>query len=213
MDIRVAASIPIEFGTADDCLFEFGRLKAGETVLVQAGASGVGLAAVQLAKAAGATVLATASGDERVARLAEFGCDVGINYAEKDVAAEVYRATGGHGADLVVDPVGGATLEASIAALAYRGRVSWVGQAGRDPNPPQIGMLMQKNASITGVFLGAEFSVQPERTRRMVERLIERVATGELKVVVDREFALSEAAEAHRYIESRKAFGRVVLVP
>jgi NADPH2:quinone reductase len=213
MDIRVAASIPIEFGTADDCLFEFGHLKAGETVLVQAGASGVGLAAIQLAKAAGATVLATASSDDRVARLAEFGCDHGINYRTQDLAAETFRLTNGHGADLVVDSVGGPTLEASIAALAYRGRVSWVGQAGRDPNPPQIWPLMQKNASITGVYLGAEFAVQPERTRRMVESLIARVASGELRVVIDREFAIADAAEAHRYIESRQAFGRVVLVP
>jgi NADPH2:quinone reductase len=213
MDIRVAASIPIEFGTADDCLFEFGHLKAGEIVLVQAGASGVGLAAVQLAKAAGATVLATASSDDRVERLAEFGCDHGINYRRDDLAAETFKFTGGHGADLVVDPVGGPTLEASISALAYRGRISWVGQAGRDPNPPQIWPLMQKNASITGVYLGAEFALQPERTRRMVERLIERVAACELRVVIDREFALREAAQAHRYIESRQAFGRVLLIP
>jgi NADPH2:quinone reductase len=213
MDIRVAASIPIEFGTAHDCLFEFGHLRAGELVLVQAGASGVGLAAVQLAKAAGATVLATASSDDRVARLKDFGCDHGINYRSEDPAAAVMRFTAGHGADLVVDPVGGSTLEASIAALAYRGRISWVGQAGRDPNPPQIWPLMQKNASITGVYLGAEFAMQPERTRRMVESLIDRVAAGELRVVIDREFALKDAAEAHRYIESRQAFGRVVLVP
>jgi NADPH2:quinone reductase len=213
MEATIAASIPIEFGTADDCLFEFGGLQAGETVLVQAGASGVGLAAVQLAKAAGATVLATASSDDRLEKLSEFGCDHGINYAREDLAAETFRLTGGHGADLVVDSVGGPILEASIQALAYRGRISWVGQAGRDPNPPQIWPLMQKNASITGVYLGAEFATQPERTQRMVESLIARVAAGELRVVVDRAFALKEAAEAHRYIESRRAFGRVVLVP
>ena len=122
--------MPIEYGTADDCLFEFGHLRAGETVLVQAGAGGVGLAAIQLAKAAGATVLATASSDDRLARLHDYGLDHGINYATADVAAEVLRLTDGRGVDLVVDPVGGRTLEASIAALAYRGRISWVGQAG-----------------------------------------------------------------------------------
>ncbi|MFN0147727.1 MAG: zinc-binding alcohol dehydrogenase family protein [Dehalococcoidia bacterium] len=213
MDLQVAAGIPIEFGTADDCLFEFGHLKAGEVVLVQAGAGGVGLAAIQLAKKAGATVIATASSDDRLNRLTEYGMDHGINYASKDLAAETMRITSGHGADLIVDSVGGKTLEASIAALAYRGRISWVGNAGRESETPAIWPIMQKNGSITGVFLGAEFGLQPERTRTMIERLIGRVASGELRVAIDRVFPLSEAAAAHAYIESRQAFGRVLLAP
>jgi NADPH2:quinone reductase len=208
-----AAGVPVEFGTADDCLFEFGHLRSGETVLVQAGAGGVGLAAIQLAKAAGATVLATASSDDRLARLFEFGLDHGINYRTGDVVAEVLRLTHGRGADLVVDPVGGRTLEASIGALAYRGRISWVGRAGRDVQPPEVWPIMQKNGSITGVFLGAEMVLQLERTHAMIAGLLERVASGELKVVIDRTFPLAQAAEAHRYIESRQAFGRVLLTP
>ncbi len=213
MDINVAASIPIEFGTADDCLFEFGHLQAGETVLIQAGASGVGLAAVQLAKAAGATVIATASSDDRLARIADYGMDHGINYRTQNLAAETMRITKGHGADLVVDSVGGTTLEASIAAMAYRGRVSWVGNAGREDGTPAIWPIMQKNGSITGVFLGAEFAAMPERARGMVERLIGRVASGELRMAIDRVFPLKEAEAAHRYIESRQQFGRVILAP
>ena len=213
MTAAVAAGIPIEFGTADDCLFEFGHLKAGETVLVQAGAGGVGLAAIQLAKAAGATVLATASADDRLARLADFGLDHGINYATSSVETEVRRLTDGRGVDLVVDPVGGKTLEGSIAALAYRGRISWVGQAGREDRPPAVWPLMQKNASITGVFLGAEMMMHSERTYPMIASLVARVGAGEFQVVVDKTFPLAEAAEAHRYIESRRAFGRVLLVP
>ena len=208
-----AAGIPIEFGTADDCLFEFGGLTAGETVLVQAGAGGVGIAAIQLAKAAGATVLATASSDERLARLHEYGLDHAINYASGDVVAEVMALTDGRGVDLVVDPVGGKTLEASIAALAYRGRISWVGRAGREERPPEVWPIMQKNGSIHGVFLGAEMAVNNERAHAMIARLIGRVAAGELRVVIDRQFALADAADAHRYIEGRQAFGRVVLVP
>src|SRR3954452_6882895 len=213
IDAVTASGIPIEFGTADDCLFEFGHLQAGETVLVQAGASGVGTAAVQLAKAAGATVLATASSDDRLNRLKDFGLDHGINYATGDVVREVLAATDRRGVDLVVDPVGGRTLEASIAALAYRGRVSWVGQAGREERPPEVWPIMQKNGSITGVFLGAEFARNPERPHAMIQRLVDRVAAGELRVVIDRTFPLADAAYAHRYIESRKAFGRVVLIP
>ena len=213
LSLQHAAAIPIEFGTADDCLFEFGRLERDETVLVQAGAGGVGLAAIQLAKAAGATVVATASADDRLERLHEFGMDHGINYASADVAAEVLRLTDGRGVDLVVDPVGGHVLETSIAALAYRGRVSWVGRAGREERPPEVWPIMQKNGTITGVFLGAEMAMRPERTHSMIDRLIARVAAGELRVVIDRIFPLADAAEAHRYIESRRAFGRVLLEP
>jgi NADPH:quinone reductase len=213
LSLEEAAGIPIEFGTADDCLFEFGHLTEGETVLVQAGAGGVGLAAIQLAKAAGATVLATASSDDRLERLHEYGMDHGINYANADVASEVRRLTDGRGVDLVVDPVGGKTLEGSIEALAYRGRVSWVGRAGRDERPPEVWPLMQKNGSLTGVFLGAEMVVSNDRCHAMIHSLLRRCASGELKVVVDRTFPLADAAEAHRYIESRRAFGRVLLIP
>ena len=214
LSIDEAAGVPIEFGTADDCLFEFGHLREGETVLVQAGAGGVGLAAIQLAKAAGASVvLATASSDDRLERLHEFGMDHGINYARDDVATRVRELTEGRGVDLVVDPVGGSTLEGSIAALAYRGRVSWVGRAGREPKPPEVWPLMEKNASLTGVFLGAEMGRDPARVRAMIERLLQRVAAGELRVVVDRVFSLAEAADAHAYIEGRHAFGRVLMRP
>jgi len=213
LSFEQAAGIPIEFGTASDCLFEFGRLQAGEHVLVQAGAGGVGLAAIQLAKAAGATVYATASTAERVDRLLPYGVDHGIDYVASDVVREIRRLTERRGVDLVVDPVGGRTLESSIAALAYRGWISWVGQAGREDRPSEVWPLMQKNGSITGVFLGAELAFRRERTHALIESLIGRVASGELTVVLDRAFPLAEAAEAHRYIESRQAFGRVILVP
>jgi NADPH2:quinone reductase len=212
LDLELAAAVPIEFGTADDCLFEFGHLKAGETVLVQAGGGGVGLAAIQLAKRAGATVLATASSDEKLQRLKEFGLDHGINYRTTDFAEQTMRLTSGRGADLIVDSVGGKTLEGSVAALAYRGRISWVGNAGRE-GPANLGGLGAKNASVTGVFLGAEMSVNAARCRAMIERLLADVGKGELKVVIDRKFPLSDARGAHEYIESRGAFGRVLLIP
>ncbi|MEP7215028.1 MAG: zinc-binding alcohol dehydrogenase family protein [Anaerolineaceae bacterium] len=213
MSIEDAAGVPIEFGTADDCLFEFGRLQAGESVLVQAGGGGVGLAAIQLAKRAGATVFATASSDEKLERLKAFGMDHGINYRTENLVAKVMQLTEGRGVNLVVDSVGGKTLEASIAAISYRGRVSWVGNAGREEVVPDTRALMGKNASLTGVFLGAEMSAQPQRCRTMIEQLLSDIARGELKVVIDRRFPLSQAAEAHEYIEGRGAFGRVVLIP
>ena len=213
LSIEEAAGVPIEFGTADDCPFEFGHLKSGETVLVQAGASGVGLAAIQLAKAAGAIVLATASSDDRLSRLTEYGLDHGINYKVADVGKEVMALTNGKGVNLVLDSVGGSTLEGSVASLAYRGRISWVGRAGREERPPEVWPIMQKNASITGVFLGAEMAFNSARTYPMIESLLKRIANKELKVVIDKTFPLADAAQAHQYIESRKAFGRVLLIP
>jgi NADPH:quinone reductase len=213
LSVRDAAGVPIEFATAHDCLFEFGGLQPGETVLIQAGAGGVGLAAVQLAKAAGATVMATASSDQRLQRLREYGLDHPINYRTGDVVGEVMAVTERRGVDLVVDPVGGRVLETSIAALAYRGRISWVGRAGRDDDVPDVWPIAMKNGTLTGVFLGAEMMIQPGRTHTLVADLLDRVASGELHVVIDRTYPLAEAADAHRYIESRQAFGRVLLIP
>jgi NADPH:quinone reductase len=210
LDIAEAACVPVAWGTADDCLFEFGHLQPGESVLVQAGASGVGLAAIQLAKRAGATVLATASSDERLERLREYGLDHGINYRTSNFAAVARELTDGRGVDLVVDSVG-STLTGSVQALAYRGRVTLVGQAGRDPQPFDASMLMMGNQTLTGVFFGAE--VTTDRVQAMVARHLEDIAAGELRVVVDRTFPLSDAAGAHAYLESRQAFGRVVLTP
>jgi NADPH2:quinone reductase len=210
-DIRQASAIPVPFGTADDCLFEFGRLKAGETVLVQAGAGAVGLAAIQLAKRAGARVFATASSDEKLAKLKPFGMDHGINYAKQDVVAEVMKLTDNKGVDLVVDPVGGSTLEKSILSTGARGRVSMVGNAGREDSRVDVRPLMAANRSLTGVFLGAE--IMTDRVHDMIQRHIDDAAAGKLKVVIDKTFALKDAAAAHTYIEGRGAVGRVLLIP
>src|ERR1700678_854860 len=206
-DIKLAAAIPVPFGTADDCLFEFGRLKAGETVLVQAGGSGVGVAAIQLAKRAGAAVIATASSDERLERLKPLGLDHGINYRTENVVQSVMRLTDNKGANLVVDSVGGTTLQGSILSLAYRGRVSMVGAAGREPMQVDVSTMMGGNRSLSGVFLGAEIAT--DRVYNNIQRLIDEAARGEIQVVIDRTFPLSNAAEAHAYIESRQAVGRV----
>src|SRR5437762_6121532 len=117
LDVKPASVIPVTFGTADDCLFEFGRLKAGETVLIQAGASGVGVAAIQLAKRAGARVFATASSDARLDALRPLGLDEGINYTKDDVVESVMKLTDGKGVNLVVDTVGGSALQGSLLSL------------------------------------------------------------------------------------------------
>ena len=212
-DIQAAACVPVAFGTADDCLFEFGHLQAGESVLIQAGAGGVGLAAIQLAKRAGATVLATAGSDERLERLKEYGLDHGVNYRDEGWVAKARQLAGGQGVNLVVDSVG-TTLAGSIAAAGYRGRIVSVGNAGRSEDRTiDVQTLSELNKSLTGVFFGAETMLNAARARALVERLLREVAAGELKVVIDRTYPLSEAADAHAYIESRQAFGRVVMIP
>ena len=210
-DVVAAACVPVAFGTADDCLFEFGHLQAGETVLVQAGAGGVGVAAIQLAKRAGATVLATASSDARLEPLRPLGLDRGINYSQDGWVEEVRAATDGRGVDLVVDSVGGRVLAGSLRCLAYRGRCITVGNAGREAQPLDVSALMLGNQSLTGVFLGAEIATP--RAHEMIQGLVDDVAAGRLRVLVDRTFPLSDAAAAHAFVEGRQAVGRVVLVP
>jgi NADPH2:quinone reductase len=210
-DMVSVACVPVAFGTADDCLFEFGHLQAGETVLIQAGAGGVGIAAIQLAKHAQATVIATASSEDRLVRLKDFGLDHGVDYSHDDWVDKVRAITEGRGVNLVVDSVGGRILQGSVACLAYRGRCISVGSAGRDPQPLDVSGLGMNNQSLTGVFLGAEITTP--RAQAMITRLIDDVAAGRLRVEIDRTFPLAEAAAAHAYVESRQAVGRVVLIP
>jgi len=213
MATEVAACVPVPFGTADDCLFEFGRLQPGETALVHAGASGVGIAAIQLAKRAGARVLATASSAERLDRLADLGLDDGIDYTATDFVAAVRELTGGAGADVIVDSVGGTNLQRSLHCLAYRGRCVTFGDAGREtPSTLDVSTMRANNQTLVGYFLGAEVFLGT-RAHAMIASHLDDIAAGQLQVVIDRRFALEEAGEAHAWIESRQAFGRVLLVP
>ncbi|HUR78635.1 MAG TPA: zinc-binding alcohol dehydrogenase family protein, partial [Acidimicrobiales bacterium] len=177
-DIVSCACVPVAFGTADDCLFEFGRLEAGETVLIQAGAGGVGMAAIQLAKRTGAVTIATASSLERLEPLRKLGLDHAVDYSNDGWVDEVRQLTDGRGVDLVVDSVGGATLQKSVACLAYRGRAVTVGSAGRDFTPFDAGVLGMNNQSLTGVFLGAEIATP--RAQEMIGGLVDDVARGDL---------------------------------
>lgn len=213
LDLEAAACIPIPFGTADDCLFTFGRLVAGESVLIHAGASGTGLAGIQLAKRAGATVLATASSTDRLQRLKDYGLDHGINYTEVDFVEAARDLTNGTGPDLIVDSVGGLNLEKSLQCAAYRGRIVAMGGVGRDRHRPDFALMAGQNKSFISYYQGAELQLNKVEAEAHVQRLIEEVADGQLQVVIDRRFKLSEAAEAHAYIESRMAFGRVLLIP
>jgi NADPH:quinone reductase len=213
LDVARAACVPIAFGTAEECLFTAGELEAGQTVLIQAGAGGVGMAAIQLAKQAGATVIATASSDEKLERLKDFGLDQGINYAQENFTERTRALTDGRGVEVILDSVGGQTLVDGVAALAYRGTLVSVGVAGRAGSEIEARSLWQQNNTLRGVFLTAAMLNEYPRVHPMIGGLLERVASGDLRVEIDRTFPLAEAAAAHEYIESRQAFGRVVMTP
>jgi NADPH2:quinone reductase len=213
LDPAAAACIPVAFGTAHECLFTAANLEEGQTVLIHAGAGGVGMAAIQMATQAGATVISTASSDEKLERLKPFGLDHGINYASESFVDRVRELTEGRGVDVVLDPVGGKNLVESIEALAYRGTLVSVGVAGRGGSNVEAKSLWGKNNTLRGVYLGGALLAEYQRVHPMIADLIGRVAGGELQVEIDRSFPLAEAAAAHAYLEGRNAFGRVVMVP
>ncbi len=213
LDAARAACVPVAFGTAYECLFSAGNLAEGETVLVHAGAGGVGMAAIQLAKQAGATVISTASSDEKLERLKALGLDHGINYATDSFVERTRELTDSRGVNVVLDSIGGQNLVDSIGVLAYRGTLVSVGVAARAGSAVEAQSLWAQNNALRGVYLGGALLAEYARIHPMISGLLDRVASGELHVKIDRSFPLAEAAAAHEYVESRKAFGRVVMTP
>jgi len=206
-----AACVPVAFGTAFECLFTAGDLQPGQTVLIHAGSGGVGMAAIQLAKLAGATVIATASSADKLERLKAFGMDHGIDYAAQDFVKETQKLVGKDGVDVVIDSVGGRTLADSVKVLGWRGRLISVGIAARGGSSVDAFSLWARNNTLHGVLLATALRAEYPRTFAMIGECLARVASGELKVQIAKVFPLSEAAAAHAYIEGRHAFGRVVM--
>ncbi|XQS17049.1 zinc-binding alcohol dehydrogenase family protein [Citrobacter telavivensis] len=210
VDMAEAAVLPISFGTAHQCLFTRGMLRHGETVLIQAAAGGVGIAAVQLASQAGATVIAVTSGTQRRNRLLELGAAHVVDRAENNVVDSVRQYTHGTGVDLVIDPVG-TTLPASLSALAPQGRLVFVGNAGGGSLTVDLWPPMQSNQTLMGVFMGPLFERPDVRTS--VDDMLQAVAAGRIRVVIDRIFPLANAAAAHEFAETAKPLGRIVMKP
>lgn len=211
MDVKQAAALPIAFGTAYDALFTYGDLREGETVLVQGGAGGVGLAAIQLAAQAGAKVIATASDAARLERLVPYGLDHGIAYRSESIAERVDALTGGEGVDIVVDMAGGKGVDALMASLRRHGRYMVVGAATGEV--PQFGFfdVINKALAIKGVTFGRE--MHTPRAHALLAEIFARAAKGELAMPIDREFALSEGVAAHTHVANAHPFGRVMMHP
>ncbi len=213
LEFAEAAGFPVQWLTAHNCLHEWGGLESGETVLIHAAAGGVGSAAVQLADEAGATVIGTASTDEKLSMAADLGMDHGIRYTEEDFVDRVDDITGGEGVDLVLDGIGGDTSDESLDALCSFGRMVSYGAAAGEPGRPNTADLLFGNNRIIGYHLGRAINEKPMRVMGAVPELTERLSEGVLEVQVGHTFELVEAAAAHRFIEDRKSSGKVVLLP
>ena len=207
-----AGAIPEVYITAHDALLQC-NLFPGESVLIHAAGSGVGVAAIQIAKAMGAgLVLGTAGTDDKLERARTLGLDVGINYHTQDFAAEVLAATGGTGVDAILDVVGADYWEKNMRALALRGRMIIVGLMSGATTQVNIGALLQKRAQVRGTTLRARPLEEKAQATRLFEKtVLPAIARGSVKVVVDRVFPLSEAPAAHAYMESNANFGKIVL--
>lgn len=222
-----AAAIPVTYLTAWLCLVELGHVRAGHRVLVHAAAGGVGQAAVQICRAFGAEIIGTASPSKH-ARLREAGVAHCIDYTSQDFEPAVLELTGGRGVDIVLDSVGGASAKKSYRVLGPMGRLFIFGVSALAPGKrrsivaalrgvlamPRFGAirLMNDNRGVFGVNLGHLWD-RAEDLRQMLEAILARVESGELRPVVDRTFTFEEASAAHAYLQDRKNFGKVVLVP
>lgn len=208
---EVAAGITVTYGTAMHGLAERGCLKAGETVVVTGAAGGAGQAAIEIAKLMAARVIAVASSPEKLGVAKAAGADDVVEYPGSDLKDAVRGLTGGNGADVVYDCIGGGAAEPLIRALAWGGRFLVVGfAAGEIPKIP-LNLLLVKGAEITGVFWGESVRRNPQSHGANMRLLLGFVADGRLKPRIDATFPLDKAAEALSIIEHRKAKGKIVL--
>lgn len=207
-----AAAFPIQVLTAYHMLHTVHQSRAGETVLVHAAAGGVGLAAVQIAKAAGARVIGTVSSAAKADVVRRFGSDEVINYAQTDFAVEAMRLTAGRGVDLILDAVGKPTLDKGIGCLAPFGQLVLYGRAGGPPDPVNLSVLFQKSLKVGAFSLPSVYGTR-ELMRRGIEDSLRLIEEKKLRLLIGKTFALAQAGEAHRFMRSRESVGKLLLLP
>ena len=209
LDFVAAAALPETVFTVYANVFEHGALKAGETLLVHGATSGIGAAAIQMGKAAGARVIATARGAGKARAALGLGSDIAIDATAQDFG-EAVKAAGG--CDVVLDMVGGSYFEKNLAALKPRGRIVYIAAQGGDEITVPVWALMRKQAVLTGSTLRPRDADEKARLTGEVERVVwPWIAAGKVRAVVDRTFPLKEAAAAHAYLESGGHVGKIVL--
>ncbi|MFJ9042594.1 NADPH:quinone oxidoreductase family protein [Streptomyces sp. NPDC102347] len=213
LDDAEAAALHIGYQTGWFALHRRARLEAGETLLVHAAAGGVGSAAVQLGKAAGATVIGVAGGAAKAAVARELGCDVVIDRREQDVVAAVKEATGGHGADVVFDPVGGEAYTQSAKTVAFEGRIVVLGFASGSVPSPALNHALIKNYAILGLHWGLYNTRNPKLVQHCHEQLTDLAAGGAIKPLVSERVPLPGAADAVQRVADGVTTGRVAVLP
>ncbi|WP_157218162.1 NADPH:quinone oxidoreductase family protein [Flavisphingomonas formosensis] len=211
MSFEVASGFTVVYGTAIHAFEQRAALRSGETVLVLGAAGGVGLAAIEVARAMGARVIAAASSEEKLALARRHGADGTIDYSREDLRAGIRRIAGDRGVDVVFDPVGGALAEPAFRSIERNGRYLVVGFAAGDIPSIPLNLPLVKSAAIIGVFWGSFVVADPEAHRRNAERLYDWHARGLLVPEISRRFPLEETAAAIRWVMDRKALGKVVV--
>jgi len=207
-----AAAFIMIYATSHHALIDRAQLKAGETVLVLGAAGGVGTAAIQIAKAAGAKVIAAASSDEKCALCKTLGADATINYSTENLREAIKALTFGKGPDVIYDPVGGDYTEPAFRSIAWRGRYLVVGfAAGPIPALP-FNLALLKGASIVGVFWGDFAKREPKANGAMMMELAQMYAKGQIKPVIDRTMPMSDLKAAYAHMGSRGVMGKLVMV-
>lgn len=206
------AAYPIQVLTAWHMLHTSHHIGPGQTVVVHSAAGGVGICAVQIAKAAGARVIGTVSSASKAALAKEYGADETVNYDTQDFSAEVMRITGDRGAELILDAVGKPTFEKGINCLAPMGHLVLYGRAGGPPDPLNVFKLFQRSTKVSGFMLNQTHTGK-EQWQRGIEHSFQLMKEGKLKLLIGKKFPLVEAPEAHRFMESRGSVGKLVLVP
>ncbi|WP_327179756.1 NADPH:quinone oxidoreductase family protein [Streptomyces sp. NBC_01335] len=213
LDDAEAAALHIGYQTGWFGLHRRARIQPGETLLVHAAAGGVGSAAVQLGKAAGATVIGVAGGPEKAAVARELGCDLVIDRRTEDIVAVVKEATGGRGADVVYDPVGGDAYAKSVKCIAFEGRIVVVGFAGGTIPAPALNHVLVKNYSVLGLHWGLYNTKDPAAVRACHDELTKLADQGLVKPLVSERVPMSAAADAVQRVANGTTTGRVVVLP
>jgi NADPH:quinone reductase len=212
LDFVSAVGLMYSYGTVLYGLQELAQMSEGASLLVLGAGGGVGLAAVEVGKLLGARVIACASTDAKLAACAERGADALVNYESEDIKTRVRELTGGAGADVVLDPVGGKYAEPALRATAWGGHYLVVGFAGGIPSIP-LNYVLLRGARVSGVFMGSFMEREPSRGRLLTAQVRDWWVSGAIKPYVWQEFPLSQTTEALRLLDQRQVVGRAVITP
>ncbi|MCZ4281022.1 NADPH:quinone oxidoreductase family protein [Kiloniella laminariae] len=211
MDFETAAAFPIAYGSAYGALRLMGALQTGENLVVHGATGGVGLAAIEVGKAIGAKVIATASGEEKLALALATGADAVIDYKHEDIKERIRQLTDGKGADVIFDPVGGDTFDASLRSIAWNGRIIIIGFAGGRVQQIPANHLLVKNVSCLGFYWGSFLQHAPDQVATAFSKLFDWHKEGKLTPHISARFPLEQAIEGFQMLQERRVTGKIVL--